>query len=186
MGKVYNVSSTQDTPKEPERYSKPKWYRKTERLLKAYKSLPFEIENLELQLRMDKLTGTSITPNYNFSEGRSYGISSPVESVATREICIEDQIERKTILFKMLDNTIKAFTSDERLVYQLRYEEERRDKEVYTKLQMSRSSYFELQKKVILKAARLLYIVVPRDEWPEEWKGELFEVIPWASGLKPD
>ncbi len=178
--RIYHASDTdQETKKSIETYTKPEWYRRTERLLKSFKNLPIEIENLKLQLRMDRIAGPSITAKYKPVVIQTNSVSSPLESTVIKEESIEERIELKEIRLKMLENTINAFNTEEHRVYNLRYELERGEKEVYIKLGMSRSSYFEFQKKVVLKAAKLLYIPVPDDDLPEEWKGRLFESVPW-------
>lgn len=162
-------------------YKKPAWYKQAERQLRSYKNLPMEIENLELQMELDQLAGTSITQKYKNSMAQASGKSSPIESVVTKEEALRERLRCKQIRLKMLDNVIKSFNLEERQVYYLRYEVEKRDKEVYTKLRMSRSAYFELQRKVVLKAARLLSIPIPNEDLPEEWRGRLFEILPWGS-----
>lgn len=179
--KIYHSNGKIKEVKKPvEHYQKPGWYRRTERLLKSYKTLPFEIDNLKLQLRMNRLAGPSITAKYKPAVTQQNSVSSPLESSVIKEESIEEKIELKEIRYQMLENTIKALNPEEHQVYKLRYELEKGEKEVYQKLQMSRSSYFELQKRVILKAAKLLYIPVPEEDLPEEWKGRLFESVPWG------
>jgi DNA-directed RNA polymerase specialized sigma subunit len=182
VSRIYRQTGQVNEIKEPTKpYKKPGWYKKTERLLKYYKNLPMEIDNLKLQLRMDQLVGQSITQQFKPVVIQHNSVSSPLESVTIKEESMEERIERKEIMFIMISNAIKTFNPEEKMIYQLRYELEKREKEVYTKLQMSRSSYFELQKRVVLKTAKLLGIPVPEAEQPEEWKGKLFEGIPWAT-----
>lgn len=159
-------------------YKKPSWYKKAESLLRSYKNLPMEIENLQLQLEFDRLAGPSITAKYTSAMAQSSGTSSPVENTITREEALQEKLRKKKIRLKMLTNIINAFNQEEKQVYYLRYELEKQEKEIYFKLQMSRTSYFELQKMVALKAARWLSIPIPDEDLPEEWKGELFEDIP--------
>lgn len=163
---------------EKPKYKKPQWYKKTERLLKWHKYLPAEIENLRIQIKMDKWAGQRITAQYRAAVGGpSNLISSPQTSVLSREEELEEKINYREMLLKMLDNTVRSFTPDEQKVYHYRYDLELKDKEVFTGLDMSRSSYFELQKRVILKSAMLLHVPVPAEDQPEEWKGELFENV---------
>ncbi len=179
--RIYHANGTfKEVNKPTETYTKPNWYRRTERLLKSFKNLPYEIENLKLQLRLDQLAGPSITAKYKPVVTQLNSVSSPTESAVIKEETLEEKIERKEIWFKKLENTIKAFNTEEHQLYKLRYEYERGEKEAYLNLQMSRSSYFEFQKKVVLKAAKLLCIPVPEDDLPEEWKGKLFESVPYS------
>lgn len=180
MARIYRQTGKVNEENEKPKYKKPGWYKKTERLLKLYKNLPAEIENLRLQLRMDQLAGQSITQQFRPVVTQHNSVSSPLESITIKETSMENIIERKEILLQMLENTIKTFNPEERPVYHLRYELEKRDKEVYTKLQISRSAYFELQKRVVLKAARLLNIPVPIEDQPPQWNGKLFESVPWS------
>ncbi|MEN6325805.1 MAG: hypothetical protein ABFD18_06325 [Syntrophomonas sp.] len=181
MARIYRQTGKVSEIKEPvQHYKKPAWYKRTERLLKSYKNLPMEIDNLKLQLRMDQLAGQSITQQFKPVVTQHNSVSSPLESITLKEVQMEERIEFKEIQFRMLENTIKTLNPDEKQVYNLRYELEKREKEVYTKLQMSRSSYFELQKRVVLKAAMLLRVPVPQDDQPKEWNGKLFESVPWS------
>ncbi len=164
-----------DQAVDKQKYQKPQWYKKTERLLKWKKYLPAEIENLQIQLQMDRWSGQRITAQYRESIGQSLSISSPLVAIVSREESVEEKIRYRELLLQMLENTVKSFTQDERIVYDLRYDSELKDKQVYTGLKMSRSAYFELQRQVVLKAARLLNIPVPLKDQPEEWKGQLFE-----------
>lgn len=160
---------------ETKRMKKPQWYRKTERLLKNHKYLPIEIDNIKLQIRLNQLAGpTIIAKPREIVTQYMPGGSSPTESTYIREESLLELVERKQILLEMLDNVVKAFNPEERLVYKLRYESEKREKEVYTKLQMSRSCYFELQRQTVMKAARLLGIPIPHEDQPHDWTGELF------------
>lgn len=179
MVKIYRQTGRADEVKVAAKpYRKPVWYKQTERLLKAYKNLSFEIENLKLQLRLNQLTGQSITRQLKQVVVQHNSVSSPLELMVIKEESLEERIEHKQILLQMLENTIKSFNPDERAVYKLRYELEKRDKEVWTKLQISRSGYFELQRRVVLKAAKLLDIPVPENDMPGEWNGTLFELRP--------
>lgn len=172
MAQAYRQGEDSQEASQP--YKKPAWYKQAERQLRSHKNLPMEIENLQLQMELDQLAGQSITPKYQGDVVQSGSISSPVESIAIKAQVLEERLRQKQIRLRMLDNTIKTFTPEERQVYYLRYEVEKRDKEVYYKLQMSRSAYFELQRRVVMKAARLLGIPIPTKDLPEEWKGELF------------
>lgn len=156
------------------KHTKPGWYKQAERQLRSYKNLPMEIENLQLQMELDQLAGQRITPKYQGDVVQAGSVSAPVESIFIKSEALQERLRLKQIRFRMLENTIKSFNPEERQVYYLRYEVEKRDKEVFFKLQMSRSAYFELQRKVVMKAARLLGIPIPDQELPEEWKGELF------------
>jgi len=157
------------------KYKKPKWYRQTERLLKKHKYLPMEIDNLLLQLRLTQLAGPSITfqPREITTQYMPGGGSS-TEAIYLKEESLDEKIERKQILLTMIDNAIRTFNEEERLVYKLRYESELREKEIYPRLKMGRSTYFELQRRTVMKAARVLNIPIPGDEQPDEWLGELF------------
>jgi hypothetical protein len=160
---------------EAKRIKKPKWYRQTERLLKAHKYLPIEIDNIRLQIRMNQLAGpTIVQPLREIVTQHMQTGSSPTEREYILQEGLAEKLERKQILLQMLDNVVKTFSPEEHLVYKLRYESEKREKEVYTKLQMSRSSYFELQRQTVMKAARLLGIPIPHEDQPPEWTGELF------------
>lgn len=161
---------------EAKRIKKPKWYRQTERLLKAHKYLPIEIDNIRLQIRMNQLAGPTITsqPREIITQHMQTG-SSPTEREYLIQESLAEKLERKQILLQMLDNAVKALNPEEHLVYKLRYESEKREKEVYMKLQMSRSCYFELQRQTVMKAARLIGIPIPHDDQPPDWTGELFE-----------
>jgi len=162
--------------KEQTKYVKPAWYKKTERLLKWMKYLPDEIDNLRIQLQMDKLAGQRITAQYrSVVGGHSNTVSSPLAAIASRDITLEEKIEYRELLLQMLNNTVNSFNRDEKKVFELRYDLELKDKEVFTSMDMSRSSYFELQKRVILKAAMFLHIPVPLEDQPNAWKGKLFE-----------
>ncbi len=178
--RYYQNGQVQEIKNNEQPYKKPAWYKQAERLLKSYKYLPAEIENMKLDLRMEQLSGQRITQQFKSIVVQHTSVSSPLESITLKEMRLEEQIERKEIQYRKIQNTISTFNSDEKAVYTLRYELEKREKEVYTKLQMSRSSYFELQKRVVLKTAKLLNIPVPEAEQPEEWKGKLFEAIPWT------
>lgn len=173
---------------EIKRIKKPQWYRRTERLLKLHKYLPLEIDNLRLQIEMNQLAGPSIVaqPREIVTQHMPGG-GSPIENAYIRDESLAEIAELKETLLKMLDNTVKSFNPEEHLVYKLRYESEKREKEVYIKLQMSRSCYFELQRRVVMKAARLLCIPIPHEDQPPEWTGELFEKYRRTfPGLKPD
>lgn len=172
--KIWYPDQSSKETKEP-KPKKPRWYRQAERLLRSYKHLPYEIDNLRLQLRLDQLAGPSITSQYKQAIAQSSGHSSPTEHVVLKEESLEEKLERKEILLQMLENAIKTFDPEEYQVYQLRYEVEKREKEVYMKLQMSRSSYHELQRRVCMKAAMILNIPVPCEAQPNEWTGDLFQ-----------
>lgn len=157
------------------KYEKPNWYRRTERLLKWYKYLPAEIENLKLELEYQQLAGPPVTAQLRQDASFTNSVSSPLAAVVAVEETLQNKIRVKEIAYTKLENTINSLNPEEYQVYRYRYELECRDKEVYNGLDMSRSAYFELQKKVILKSARLLNIPVPKEDQPEEWTGELFE-----------
>lgn len=170
----WKVAKTQDGAQQ-KKIKKPQWYRRTERLLREFKYMPIEIDNLLLQLKLDRLAGPSTTfqPREIITQHMNSGTSS-TESAFLKEESLSEHIERKQILYEMLENTIKSFNPEEALVYKMRYESEFREKVVSGKLKMGKSTYFELQRRVVLKAARMLHIPVPTDDQPQDWTGELF------------
>ena len=161
---------------------KPDWYKKTERHLRRKKYLPVEIENLRLQLGLDREAGARVVADLKLGMAKKTNISSPTETAIIKYDTKEQAIRRKEILLTILENTVKAFNRDEHQVYYLRYELEWRDWQVSDKLGMSRSAYFDLQKRVILKAAQIIGIEVPEEDLPEEWKGELFIIEKYLTG----
>lgn len=155
--------------------TKPDWYIKSERLLKSMKNLPIEINNLKLQLELFRMTGPSITQKYHQVKVETNQVSSPTEQVVLREERFQEEISRREILLQMLENTIRSFSPEERMAYQLRYEMEKREKEVWDKMQISRTAYFNLQKRVVLKTALLLGIPVPVEEQGKYSSGLLWD-----------
>lgn len=155
--------------------TKPDWYIKSERLLKSMKNLPIEIDNLKLQLELLRITGPSITQKYQQVKVETSHVSSPTEQVVLREERLQEEISRREILLQMLENTIRSFSPEEHLAYQLRYELEKREKEVWDKMQISRTAYFNLQKRVVLKTALLLGIPVPPEEHSKYSSGLLWD-----------
>lgn len=174
MKLYYPSGSNREISNNTEKTKKPNWYRQAERYLKQYKYMEAELDNMKLQLRFNRLSGTSITAQLRQVVVQSSNISSPSESYVIKKELLEERIERKEIQLAMLENVIKSFNAEESLAYKLRYELEKGEKEVWMRLQMSRSSYFELQKIVVLKTALLMQITVPDDDIPEEWRGGLF------------
>lgn len=161
---------------------KPDWYKKTERLLRRKKYLPVEIENLRLQLGLDREAGARVVADIESGVAKKTNISSPTETAVIKYDTKDQAIRRKEILLTILDNTVKAFNRDEHQVYYLRYELEWRDWQVSDKLGMSRSAYFDLQKRVVMKAAQLIGVEIPEEELPEEWRGELFIIEKYLAG----
>ena len=167
---------------QPKRHKKPGWYRETERHLRRKKYLPVEIENLKLQLDLDRQAGPKIVAQIQPAVPQKSAVSSPTETVVISYDTKQEAIQRKEILPQILENTVKTFIREEHQVYYLRYELEWRDREVSEKLNMSRSSYFSMQRRVVLKAAQIMGVEVPEDELPEEWKGELFIIEKYLAG----
>jgi DNA-directed RNA polymerase specialized sigma subunit len=145
------------------KHRKPEWYKQTENLLRRKKEIPVEIENLKLQLELDRLSGPRIISRYSVAEGKGTYFSSPTENTVIKYVSKEEQIEERRILLEILDNTVSSLSPEEFQVYALRYEAEMKDYEVYEKIGMCRSSYFEMQKRVVLKAARLIGILGPEE-----------------------
>ena len=173
---IYYASGQIKDIKNPEKkQKKPNWYRRAEKYLRQYKYMESELENMRLQLRLNRLSGTSITAQLRQVVVQSSGVSSPSENYVIKEESFGERIERKEIQLLMLENVMKSFNPEEKLVYRLRYEQEKGEKAVCMKLLMSRSSYFELQKVVVMKTALLMQIEVPDEDVPEEWKGGLFQ-----------
>jgi len=171
----YPSGKVKDIKESEKKTKKPDWYRRSERFLRQYKYMESELKNMHLQLRLNQLAGTSITAQLKQVVVQSSSVSSPSETYVIKEESLEERIERKEIQLQMLENAMKSFDPEEKLVYRLRYELEKGEKEVWMKLQMSRSSYFDLQKRVVLKTAMLMQIEVPEEDIPEEWKGGLFQ-----------
>jgi DNA-directed RNA polymerase specialized sigma subunit len=145
-------------------YKKPYWYKQTENLLRRKKEIPVEIDNLKLQLQLDRLSGPRIISQYKVMEGTAAYSTSPTENAVLKYESKEEQIEQRQILLDILENTIRTFSPEEYQIYFLRYESELKDYEVYEKIGVCRSSYFELQKRLVVKAARLIGLTVPQDE----------------------
>ena len=101
---------------------KPDWYKKTERLLRRKKYLPVEIENLRLQLGLDREAGARVVADIESGVAKKTNISSPTETAVIKYDTKDQAIRRKEILLTILDNTVKAFNRDEHQVYYLRYE----------------------------------------------------------------
>lgn len=175
MVAMFGEATTQKT-------RKPDWYKKTERHLRRKKYLPVEIENLKLQLDLDREAGARVVADIEAGMAKKTNISSPTETAVIKYDTKEQAIRRKEILLTILDNTVKAFNRDEHQVYYLRYECEWRDWEIADKLGVSRSAYFNLQRQVVMKAAQLIGVEIPEDELPEEWKGELFIIEKYLTG----
>jgi DNA-directed RNA polymerase specialized sigma subunit len=161
---------------------KPDWYKETERHLRRKKYLTVEIENLKLQLDLDREAGARVVANLKSGITKKTNISSPTESTIMKYETKEEAIRRKEILLHILENTVKAFNRDEHQIYYLRYECEWKDWEIADKLGVSRSAYFNLQRQVVMKAAQLIGVEIPEDELPEEWKGELFIIEKYLAG----
>ncbi len=167
--KIYYPAGDKKEIKQPgKRPKKPDWYSRSERLLRQYKYLPGEIKNMKLQLRLHQMAGTTITSQLRQVVVQSSRVSSPSESHVTKEEAMEEKIERKEIQLAMLENVMKAFNADEAMVYKLRYEMEKGEKAVWMQMGMARSSYFKLQKAVVLKTALLMQMEVPGEDIPEE------------------
>lgn len=146
------------------------WYYKCEHLLKSKKNLPLELENLKLQLQLMKLRENQISNQFDVSNNISKNKSH--NNILDKMEHLQEQIHCKEIVNKMLDNTIRSLSADELTVYHLRYEMEKREKEVWDSMLISRSAYFHLQKKMVLKAALLLGIPVPTEEQGVDHRSE--------------
>lgn len=187
FGEVGN--EVMDQSEEKKKNTKPEWYKRTERLLRRHKNMPVEIENLELRIEMDQEAGPRISSQIKqIITGPTNAVSDPIQQWEISMEAKRETLRRKQRLLKILDNTVQAFTKEEYDLYHLRYSLELHDFKVSRTLGLSRSPYFDKQRRVVMKAARLMCIEIPEDEQPEEWKGWLFDEVdlPEAAGLNQD
>jgi len=159
------------------------WKWEAEKLLRRYKSLPAEIVSLQLQIRLAKLAGPSITPQYKLrvSSG-NYSTTSSTENYVFSVEALQERLERAKINRTLIKNAIEEMTGEELFVYERRYRDGFSVKATMVELDqkiidyrgISEASYYRLQDKILMKIALLCGIDVPEEEKPEAWRGELF------------
>lgn len=100
---------------------KSKWYQETEALLYNYKSFPIRVQALEEMLRASSQdaapSSQTLVSSYQVREGRTYGVYSPVENDAIRDLeavhKTKQKIKQLNTLIEIIDHSIETMLDEE-------------------------------------------------------------------------
>jgi hypothetical protein len=140
---------------------KPKYYRKTERLLYDYKTLDLAIRMLEAELEsIMPQTSTSIV---KLGEGSAVApFESQTEEWAIKRIesprakRILKLLAEKKRWHQAIKEIRQQLTDEENTLVWMRYDLEKPHQEIWEAMHMSRANYFRFKDEVIGKIARYL------------------------------
>jgi hypothetical protein len=147
------------------------WYKATERMLYTYKSFPIRVMALMQQIEMVRQQlEPSIIASYEPHQGKSYSVSSPVETAAINRI-EGDTIRKLELKIKNLE-TLKGIVEvsidtvldqEQRQLVKLIYEQKMPWQAIIQDLHIDKNTYYQ-KKNDIVKLLAWCFGYLPDDE----------------------
>lgn len=150
---------------------KSEWYRETEALLYNFKSFPIRVHALEemIEAYQNNVMPSSQTlvSSYQIREGKNYGIYSPVENDAIKDLeavhKMKQKIKQLTTLIKIIDHSIETVLDDEeKTIIDLTYNKRKSWQYICSDLGiqgMEKDVYYRKRKQIIHKMSWCLGIL---------------------------
>ncbi|SEN92138.1 DUF1492 domain-containing protein [Peptostreptococcus russellii] len=150
--------------------------RNTEEILHSYKKIPSQIKQFDIDIESVKLDCISYN-GIDYSKeklSKTYSVSSEVEDfIVEKEKQIEflENNKKKLInLNKKIEIAINNFTSEQKVLFKLRYIENANWLRIITEMHISKDTYYKMKEQLILSAAQSMNPVRTLMEIEEMYK----------------
>lgn len=134
--------------------------RNTEEILYSYKNIPSQIEQFDIDIANIKLDCISYK-GIDYSKeklSKTYSVSFEVEDFIVekeRQIELLENNKKKLInLKKKIEIAINNFTSEQKILFKLRYIENANWLRIVTEMHISKDTYYKMKEQLILSAAQ--------------------------------
>ncbi len=154
---------------------KSKWYQEAEAILYNYKSFPIRVHALEERIKALQNnvmpSSRTLVSSYQLREGKNYGVYSPVENDAIKDLDsifkMEQKIKQLSTIIEIIDHSVEVMLDEEeKAIIDLTYNKQKSWQYICSDLGiqgLEKDVYYRKRKQIIHKMAWCLGIL-PDDE----------------------